>query len=93
METWSHLMPLLTWQLWLARDAVHDTPLPWQKAMTYSQLTPARIARGFASLLVRIGSPATEPKNRGKSPGWPNGRKKKPPSLPNGQKTLFQTKK
>jgi hypothetical protein len=31
METWSDLMPALTWQLWLARDAVEDAPLLWQK--------------------------------------------------------------
>jgi DDE superfamily endonuclease len=29
METWSDLMPLMTWQLWLARDVVEDSPLPW----------------------------------------------------------------
>jgi hypothetical protein len=30
-ERWSDLLPLLTWQLWLARDIVTDNPLPWQK--------------------------------------------------------------
>ncbi len=24
-EKWSHLMPILTWQLWLARDTIEDT--------------------------------------------------------------------
>ncbi|MDG3494531.1 hypothetical protein FEV09_08155 [Pseudanabaena catenata USMAC16] len=27
-------MPLLSWQLWLARQLVIDTPLPWQKPQT-----------------------------------------------------------
>jgi hypothetical protein len=72
METWSDLMPLLTWQLWLAREVVEDSPLPWQKTIT--KLTPGRIANSFASLLVRIGSPAPDPKPRGKSPGWPTGK-------------------
>jgi hypothetical protein len=72
METWSDLMPLLTWQLWLAREVVEDSPLPWHKPMT--KLTPGRIANSFASLLVRIGSPASDPKPRGKSPGWPTGK-------------------
>jgi hypothetical protein len=72
METWSDLMPLMTWQLWLARDVVQDSPLPWQKPMT--QLTPGRIANAFAPLLARIGSPAPDPKPRGKSPGWPSGK-------------------
>ncbi len=30
-ERWSDLMPLLSWQLWLAREIVEDNPLPWQK--------------------------------------------------------------
>jgi hypothetical protein len=72
---WSDLMPLITWQLWLAREIVQDSPLPWQKPMT--QLTPGRIANSFALLLVRIGSPACDPKPRGKSPGWPTGKTRK----------------
>jgi hypothetical protein len=28
-------MPLLTWQLWLARTLVNDVRLPWQKPHTY----------------------------------------------------------
>jgi len=78
METWSTLMPLLTWQLWLARNVVVDSPLPWQKPMT--KLTPGRIANSFAPLLATIGSPAPAPKPRGKSPGWPAGipRNKRP---------------
>ena len=78
METWSDLMPLLTWQLWLARNVVVDSPLPWQKTMT--KLTPGRIANSFAPLLATIGSPAPHPKPRGKSPGWPTGtvRNKRP---------------
>lgn len=73
---WSDLMPLMTWQLWLARDLVQDCPLPWQKPMT--QLSPGRVANSFALLLVRIASPACEPKPRGKSPGWPIGKKRTP---------------
>jgi hypothetical protein len=30
-ERWSDLMPLLTWQLWLAREIVIDNPLPSPK--------------------------------------------------------------
>ena len=74
MEVWSDLMPLLTWQLWLAREVVTDSPLPWQKPMI--KLSPGRIANAFALVLVRIGSPAPDPKPRGKSPGWSPGRKR-----------------
>lgn len=28
-ERWSDLMPLMTWQLWLAKDLVADYHLPW----------------------------------------------------------------
>jgi hypothetical protein len=30
-ERWSDLMPLITWQLWLAKDIVQENHLPWQK--------------------------------------------------------------
>jgi hypothetical protein len=46
---------LLNWQLWLARDIVKHPPLPWQKQQT--DLTPGRVAQGFAALLAAIGTP------------------------------------
>ncbi len=61
-ERWSDLMPLLSWQLWLARDIVKDTPLPWQKQQT--DLSPGRVAQGFAALLAAIGTPSGDPKPR-----------------------------
>jgi len=92
METWSDLMPLITWQLWLARNVVEDTPLPWQKPMT--KLTPGRIANSFASLLVRIASPASHPKPRGKSPGCPLGKiRSKRPYCPTVKKGFSNRKK
>jgi hypothetical protein len=90
-ENWSDLMPLLTWQLWLARDVVEDSPLPWQKSMT--QLTPGRIASSFAPLLARIGSPAGPPKPRGKSLGWPTGKPRtKRPRYPTVKKGFTKKK-
>lgn len=71
-ERWSDLMPLLSWQLWLARNSATDCPLPWQKPSN-SDLTPGRVANSFAAILARIGTPAADPKPRGKSPGWPEG--------------------
>lgn len=67
-QRWSDLMPLLTWQLWLARSEVQDSPLPWQKSS--SHLSPGRTANAFAAVLALIGTPAPDPKPRGKSPGW-----------------------
>lgn len=70
-ERWSDLMPLLTWELWLARDIVADNPLPWQKSQVH--LTPGRVAQSMGGVIAVIGTPASPPKPRGKSPGWPAG--------------------
>jgi hypothetical protein len=63
-QTWSDLMPILTWQLWLARSLVTQAPLPWQKHLAVP--SPGRVADSFATLLVRIGSPAPDPKQERK---------------------------
>ena len=83
-QCWSDLMPLLIhrlsfrpWQLWLARNCVHDVRLPWQQPRLSGQMTPGRVRQGMASLLAAIGSPAPEPKPRGKAPGWRPGRVRK----------------
>jgi len=74
-ERWSDLMPLLTWELWLARQIVTDHPLPWQKPQ--AQLTPGRVCQNMGAVLAVIGTPAQPPKPRGKSAGWPKGRVRK----------------
>lgn len=74
-QTWSDLMPLLTWQLWIARPLVTDNPLPWQKPQRHP--TPQRVLQGMGGLLTQIGTPARRPKPRGKSPGWPKGQPRK----------------
>lgn len=71
-QRWSDLMPLLSWQLWLAQTVVSDCPLPWQKPAT--DLSPGRVANSFAQVLAVIGTPAVVPRPRGKSPGWTPGR-------------------
>jgi len=43
-------MPLMSWQLWLARDLVVENVLPWQSATI--NLTPGRVAQSMLSLLV-----------------------------------------
>jgi hypothetical protein len=70
-ERWSDLMPLMSWELWLARDLVADNPLPWHRSIP--KLTPGRVAQAFAGVLAAIDTPAQPPKPRGKSPGWPQG--------------------
>ena len=75
-ECWSALMPLITWQLWLARERVCDNPLPWQKPQEAEAMTPGRVAQGIGGVLALLGTPASPPKPRGKSPGWPKGKKR-----------------
>ncbi|MBM4449013.1 MAG: transposase [Chloroflexi bacterium] len=70
-QRWSDLMPLLTWQVWMAKSIVTDCPLPWQKPQT--KLTPKRAIQSIGGILTQIGTPARMPKPRGKSPGWPKG--------------------
>lgn len=77
-EVWSELMPLVTWELWLAREVVSDRPLPWQKALAPGKLTPGRVAQGVGAVIGRIGTPTCVPKPRGYSPGWPTGMARKP---------------
>lgn len=64
-------MPIITWELWLARDIVSDNTLPWQKSI--DKLTPGRVAQSMGGVLARIDTPAKPPKPRGKSPGWETG--------------------
>jgi hypothetical protein len=91
-ERWSDLMPLITWELWLAREVVADNPLPWQKSMPY--LTPGRVAQSMGGVLAAIGTPAVPPKPRGKSPGWPRGKLRSPkPRCPIVKKGLPNVKK
>ncbi len=71
-ERWSDLMPLLTWELWLARPVVEDNPLRWQKPLAC--LSPGRVCQSMLSLFIEIGTPALAPKRRGNSPGWPLGK-------------------
>ena len=64
---WSDLMPLMTWQLWLAKNLVTEFRLPWQSASI--KLSPGRVAQCWAgspprsmfSLLLKIGTPASPP--------------------------------
>ena len=64
-------MPMMTWELWLAREIIVDNPLPWQKPQV--NFTPRRVAQSFGTVIAMIGTPASVPKPRGKSPGWQKG--------------------
>ena len=71
-DRWTMLVSLAQWQLFLGRELVKDSPLPWQPAQ--EEPTPERVLQGFGGLFRQIGTPAAPPQTRGKSPGWPKGR-------------------
>jgi hypothetical protein len=77
-DHWSWLVLLAFVHLRLARDLVADVRLPWQRPLPPERRTPARVRRGFASLLTTLGSPANAPKPCGRSPGRPKGRRSPP---------------
>jgi hypothetical protein len=76
-DRWTMLVSLAQWQLFLGRNLVADRPLPWQPAQ--ERLTPERVLQGFGGLFREIGTPAAPPQTRGKSPGWPRGRRRTRP--------------
>jgi hypothetical protein len=55
-ERWNDLMPLITWELWLARSLRVDKALPWQKKQ--KELTPGRVCQGMEAIFAQIGIPA-----------------------------------
>ncbi len=80
------------WQLWLAKDLVEESHLPWQSSL--KNLTPGRVAQSILPLLIEIGTPASSPKTRGKSTGWKTGQKRsKKKTYPLVKKSYSRPKK
>ncbi|MGZ3584664.1 MAG: NF041680 family putative transposase [Ktedonobacterales bacterium] len=77
-DRWTWVLLLAFVQLRLARDQVADVRLPWQPPLPPERRTPARVRRGFSSLLPTLGSPAHAPKPCGRSPGRPKGKRSPP---------------
>jgi hypothetical protein len=75
-DRWTWLVLLAYTQLRLARRAIEDVRLPWERPQrpTRTALTPARVRQAFPQLLGTLGSPAGPPKPCGRSPGRPAGR-------------------
>lgn len=72
-DRWTWLILAAYTQLRLARSIVADRRLPWEKPLSQSRLTPTRVLRAFCGLLPDLGTPASAPKPRGRSPGRPKG--------------------
>ena len=91
-QRWSDLLPLMTWQLWLADDIVTDNPLPWQQKQ--AKLSPGRVAQAMGGVFAAIGTPSVPPKPRGKSSGWPTAKvRKRRIRYPTVKKTTTKQKK
>lgn len=69
-ERWSWLLAIGLWQLWLARTEATQVRLPWEHAARADlSQSPGQVRRAMAALLLGLGTPAREPRPRGKSPG------------------------
>jgi hypothetical protein len=72
-DRWSWLLAAGVWQLWLAREQVAEVRLPWERPLTGGTLSPGRVRRGFAGLVLTLSTPARPPRPRGKAPGRQRG--------------------
>jgi hypothetical protein len=77
-DRWTWLVLAASTQLRLARGAVADHRLPWERPLPPAGLTPARVHRGFATLARWLPPLASAPKPCGRSPGRPKGRRSAP---------------
>jgi hypothetical protein len=79
-DRWTWLGLLAYTQLRLARRAIADVHLPWERPQRPARraLTPARVRQAFPQLLVTLGTPADAPKPCGRSPGRPLGARSGP---------------
>jgi hypothetical protein len=79
-DRWTWLVLLAYTQLRLARRAIEDCRLPWERPQrpTRCALTPARVRQAFPQLLVALDTPADVPNPGGRSPGRPGGRRSGP---------------
>src|SRR5207302_404980 len=68
-DRWTWLLAAAVWQLWLARPLVADRHLAWERPRAPAHLSPGRVRRACAGLVLTLGSPARAPQTRGKSPG------------------------
>ena len=76
-DRWGWLLAAGVWQVWLARAAVAERRLPWERAAPLYR-SPGRVRRGFGGLLLALGTPAKAPRPRGISPGRQAGQRPGP---------------
>jgi hypothetical protein len=82
-EHWWRLVALAYLQLWIAKDLTRSLPRPWERYLPICENqspTPAMALRDMSRIIRQIGTPASAPKPRGKSPGRRKGVKLTPRS-------------
>ncbi len=75
-ENWIQLTLLAYVQLWAAGELAVNLPRSWERYLPHSvngQVTPTVVQRDFTRIISQIGTPASSPKRRGKSPGRTQG--------------------
>jgi hypothetical protein len=71
-ENWWRIVHLAYLMLWMAQPLTQHLPRPWERHLPEHKrkiISPAIVQRDFSRLISQFGSPAKEPKPRGKSPG------------------------
>ncbi len=71
-ENWVQLTLLAYVQLWAARELAVNLPRSWERYLPSSvngQVSPTVVQRDFGRIISQIGTPASSPQRRGKSPG------------------------
>lgn len=77
-DTWTWLTAAAYTQLRLARPAINDDRMPWERPLLNGKLTPTRVKRAFRRLRPTLGTPAQPPKTSTPGPGRPKGTRKPP---------------
>ena len=77
-DHWTWLVVVGYTELRLARAAIKERRLPWERPPAHGVLTPARVRRAFSQLQPMLGTPAHPPQPCGRSPGRPQGRRSGP---------------
>ena len=78
VSRWTWLIIRAITQLRLARTLATDYPRKWERRRKPGRLTPGRVRRDFARLLLLTGTPASPPKPTQAGPGRPKGRTSTP---------------
>ena len=78
VSRWTWLIMCAITQLRLARALATDYPRKWERRRKPGRLTPGRVRRDFARLLLTAGTPASPPKPTRAGPGRPKGRTSTP---------------